>query len=202
MKAKKFFAWLFGLLGVVLMAGTFFLCLTSLDAAPKLVQIPVEARQCSENLMEAICNGDYAAAEALLVGNPDLGLSEKPEGEVEAILWKAFEESLSYEFDGDCYATENGLARNVKVSGLHLVSAAALLKDKAAAILDPAMLDVNGAYPEEYRQQVLREAAETVVREDSALVTKAVVLQLTFVDGQWQVAPDKTLLAAISGGLA
>ena len=135
-------------------------------------------------------------------GNPDLGLDQEPEGEVEAILWKAFEESLSYEFDGDCYATENGLARNVKVRGLHLVSMAAVLKDKAVQLLDPAMADENGNYPEAYKQQVLREAAEEAGKEEGILVTYDVTLQLIFRDGQWQVAADKTLLAAISGGLA
>lgn len=202
MKAKKFFAWLFGLLGVVLMVGTAVLCLTSLDASPKLVEIPVDARQCSEDLMDALCGGDYEGAEALLVGNPDLGLSEAPEGEVEAILWKAFEDSLSYEFDGDCYATENGLARNVKVSCLDVASVTAVLKEKAEEILDPAGLDGNGNYPEAYQQQVLRLAAEAAVEQDSVLVTKNVTLQLVFQDGQWRVVADKILLAAISGGLA
>lgn len=202
MKAKKFFAWLFGLLGAALMVGTAVLCLTSLDAAPKLVEIPQEARQCSEALMEALCGGDHAAAEALLAGNPDLGLDEKPDGEVETIIWDAFVDSLSYEFVGDCYATENGLARNVKVRGLHLVSVAAVLKDKAAQRLDENALDESGSYPEAYRQQVLREAAEEAVKEEGVLVTYDVALQLVFRDGQWQVLPDKTLLAAISGGLA
>ena len=202
MKAKKFFAWLFGLVGVALMVGTAVLCLTSLDAPPKLVEIPQGARQCSEELMDALCGGDYETAQALLAGNPDLGLDQEPEGEVEAILWKAFEESLSYEFDGDCYATENGLARNVKVRGLHLVSMAAVLKDKAVQLLDPAMADENGNYPEAYKQQVLRKAAEEAGKEEDILVTYDVTLQLIFRDGQWQVAADKTLLAAISGGLA
>ena len=202
MKVKKFLAWLFGLLGVALMAGTFFLCLTSLDAQPKLVQIPVQARQCTEDLMESLCGGDYAAAQTLLVGNPDLGLDREPENEVAALIWQAFEESLTYEFDGDCYATEKGLARNVKVSGLHLVSVNAVMKDKAAGLLDPAMADENGIYSEEYKQQVLLKAAEAAVKEDGAQVTYDVTLQLVFRDGQWLIAADETLLAAISGGLA
>ena len=201
MKVKKFFAWLFGLLGVALMAGTFFLCLTSLDAQPKLVQIPVQARQCTEDLMDALCGGDYAAAQALLVGNPDLGLDREPENEVAALVWQAFEDSLTYEFDGDCYATENGLARNVKINGLHLLSVQAVLKDHVAQLLDPEMADENGIYSEEYKQQVLREAAEKAVEEDGILVTYDVTLQLVYRDSQWQVSADQTLLAAISGGL-
>lgn len=202
MKAKKFFAWLFGLLGVALMAGTAVLCLSSLNAPPKLVEIPVDARRCTEDLMEALCAADYEGVEALLVGNPDLGLDEKPQGEVDSVIWQAFEDSLSYEFHGDCYAAENGLARNVKISGLHIASVMAVLKDKAAVLPDPAMLDESGSYPEEYKQQVLLEAAQEAVREDGVIVTYDVILQLVFRDGQWQVAADKTLLAAISGGLA
>ena len=62
--------------------------------------------------------------------------------------------------------------------------------------------DENGNYPEAYKQQVLRKAAEEAGKEEGILVTYDVTLQLIFRDGQWQVAADKTLLAAISGGLA
>lgn len=202
MKGKRIFSWLFGLVGICLMVGTIVLCLTSLNAPPKLVEIPVQARQCTEEFMEALCGGEYDAAEALLAGNPDLGLDRVPEGEVAALVWQAFEDSLSYEFDGDCYATENGLARNVKVSGMHAASVAAVLKDKATVLLDPEMLDESGEYPEEYKQQVLLKAAEMAIEEDGVLTTKHVTLQLVFRDGQWQISADKTLLAAISGGLA
>lgn len=201
MKAKKFFAWLFGLLGAVLMVGTAVLCLTSLNAPPKLVEIPQEARQCTEELMDAFCGGDYARAEALLAGKPDLGLDRVPEGEVAERLWQAFADSISYEFDGDCYALDAGLARNVKVTCLDLASVTAALETRAAEILDPARADESGNYPEEYRQQVLLAAVETALKQDGVLVTRDVTLQLIFRDGKWLAAADKALLTAISGGL-
>lgn len=202
MKGAKIFSWLFGLLGICLMVGTIVLCLSSLNAAPKVVQLPQQAQQRTEALMESICHGDYAAAEKLLLGQPELGLSREPETELGALVWQAFVDSQSYEFDGDCYATENGLARKVKVNSLHVASVMAAIKDKAAMLLDPAMVDESGSYPEEYKEQVLLKAAEEAVKEDGVLTTKHVTLQLTFRDGQWRIVADKTLLAAISGGVA
>ena len=89
----------------------------------------------------------------------------------------------------------------MKINGLHLLSVQAVLKDHVAQLLDPEMADENGIYSEEYKQRVLREAAEKAVEEDGILVTYDVTLQLVYRDGQWQVSADQTLLAAISGGL-
>ena len=202
MKVSKIFAWLFGLVGAALMVGTTVLCLSSLNAPPKLVQIPTQARQCTEDLMDALCGGDYETAEALLAGGPDLGLDRAPEGEVAALIWQAYKDSLAYEFDGDCYAQESGLARNVKLTCLDIASVTAAMESRAAKILDAAQADENGAYPESYKQQVLLEAAEAALRQDGVLVTRDVTLQLILQDGKWQVLADKALIGAISGGLA
>lgn len=211
MKAKKFFAWLFGLLGVCLMAGTAFLCLTNLDAPPKLVEIPVEARQCSEDLMDALCAGDHERAEALLAGQPSLGLEGEPEDPVACLAWDAFQDSLSYVFDGDCYAADTGLARNVTVTALDISAVVEALPAQIEVLLAEQLeeaddtsgwYDENGQFQAAFVEELLLQAMENALAENKQTIEKELTLQLIFRDGKWLVSADKALLEILSGGLA
>ena len=112
---KKTAATFFALLGTGLAALAVMLCLLFSDASPMLL-IPADAAEAkTEALMEALCAGDYAAAESCLSGQPDLGANREAVDTVSDLVWQAWLECLDYEFTSPCYPSETGLSRDVTV---------------------------------------------------------------------------------------
>jgi len=208
---KKFTACFFGLLAVVFAASALVLALHFREASPVLVSAPPEALQRAEDVMEALCSGDFAGAETLLYGNPDLGTDREPADPVGAMIWRAYLESLDYELVGACYASDAGLAQNVKIISMELSSVTQRLGERTQALLSQRLEnaeDVSEIYDEnnEYRsdlvQEVLLEAAALALEEDTRYSYQHITLQLVYSQGQWWVVADESLLNAVSGGTA
>ena len=208
MKITKVLASVFACLGAVLMLGTTALCLLSLDAQPKILNLPDGVVQCSETLVQALSQGDYATAEGLIYGQPDLGVPEQWDSTLEQLAWETFQESLTVSFDGDFYPSDTGYRRALTVSALDVSGAVAAVSQRAAALLSQRMEDAedlseiydeNNEFREDLMDQVLREALEQALAEDAQLVTSQSVLELIYRDGRWWAVPDQTLLQAISG---
>lgn len=211
MKAARFFAVIFGLIGTVLMVGAIGLCLLSLDAPVRMAETPEAAAARSEELMEAIGQGDFAAAGNVLYGQPDLGVERLPDEESAMMVWTAFTGSFSCEFKGDCYATDSGIARDAAITALDIPSVTASLSRRAHALLtarvesatDMAELyDEENNFREDLVEEVLTQALVQALAEDAELVTRDVTLNLICRDGQWWVVPDEALLTALTGGMA
>lgn len=207
MKMSKFFAGVFGVLGVLLMTGTVMLCLMSRNAQPRMLESPEAASAQAQRMMDALCAGDYDTAGSCMYGQPDLGAGE-PEDEVSRLLWDAFTDSLSYEFTGVCSVTDAGLTRKAAVTALDVTKvtqsvpqrARALLEQQAEAAASPAEIyDEHNAYREELVNQALLDAAKQALDESAETVTRDVTLNLIYRDGAWWVVPDQALLQIISG---
>lgn len=211
MKIARFFAVIFGIIGMVLLIGSIGLCLISLDAPVRMTETPAGAVECSENLLEAIENGDFAAAGNLMYGQPDLGVEHLPSEAGGAMIWDAFLNSISCEFKGDCYATDTGIARDASITVLDIPSVTEKLNTRAHALLtqrvenavDMAELyDENNNFREDLVTEVLNEALAQALAEDAKTATWDVTVKLVSRDGQWWVVPDQALLTAITGGVA
>lgn len=207
MKMSKFFAGVFGVLGVLLMTGTVMLCLMARNAQPRMLESPEAASAQAQRMMDALCAGDYDTAGSCMYGQPDLGAGE-PEDEVSRLLWDAFTDSLSYEFTGVCSVTDAGLTRKAAVTALDVTKvtqsvpqrARALLEQQAEAAASPAEIyDEHNAYREELVNQALLDAAKQALDESAETVTRDVSLNLIYRDGAWWVVPDQALLQIISG---
>lgn len=209
MKLAKFVGALFGLAGTALMAAAIVVCLKSLDAPVKMVEYPQEAMERSEEMMDAVAQGDFSAAAKVMYGQPELGADRQAEDEVGQLIWAAFADSISYEFAGDCYATDSGISRNASITTLDISSVTAnlrdrsrkLLSDRVAAATDMAELYDGEEFREDVVMEVLKEAVQQALREDAKTVSREVTLNLIHREGQWWVVPDQTLLKAISGGV-
>lgn len=125
-KTRHFLPMLFLLLGCAVGTVSVVLALLSLNRVPLLWRVPEEAALCTQNLMEAICEGDYASASAQLVGAPDLGLDKASQSAVEQLLWEAYQGSCAFQESSGLYVTETGLAQDVQFESLDL---AAVLAD-------------------------------------------------------------------------
>lgn len=209
MKNMKLLSGLFALLGTLLMAGTAVLCLTSLGAQPRLLEVPGAARERAAALMEAVSEGDYAAAGSCLQGQPDLGAAREPSDEVGTVIWDAFLGSLSYEFAGEPYAADSGLAWDVRIDALDISAVTDSMEGHFRTLLEQRVAEAENMsdiydeaynYREDLVTELLCQAAELAI-EDAETVSREVTLKLVCQDGQWWVSPEGALLQAISGGI-
>lgn len=188
----------------------FFSCLTAVFAVmvlwiaagcrnvePVLLCAPQEASRQAEQLMEAFCSGDFSGAEECLLGKPDLGAGRPPRDPVGSMIWEVLIQSLDYELVGTCYATDRGLAQDVKLIGLELdtltqnlgTRARTLLQQRIEAAEDISELyDENNAYREDLVQEVLRESVCQALAEDLRYTYEILPLDLVYDRDQWWVA--------------
>lgn len=211
MKIAKFFSFIFAVAGTVLLVASVALCLLSLKAPVRMAEVPVGAVECSEALRSAIDEGDLGSVGSLLYGQPDLGLERLPETAEGQLIWESFMNSLSFEFRGDCYATDSGIARDAVITTLDIPSVTGKLGQRAHALLTTRvenaedmteLYDETNNFREELVAEVLEQALEQGLRQDSGTVTREVTLTLVSRDGNWWVVPDQNLLSALTGGLA
>jgi len=211
MKQSKLLSILLAAVGLVLALGTVVLSLSCLTASPVLVRVPEDAQQRSSALMIALSRGEFEEAEKMLYGNPSLGVDRQASDEVGSLIWDAFVDSIEYEFSGDFYATDTGIARNVTITTLELASVTESLRERSQVLLErrvknaedvSQVYDENNDYREDFVLNVLYDAAYQSLQEDARYVSQDVTLNLVFRQGKWWVMPDQPLLAAISGGTA
>lgn len=210
MKISKFFSGLFGLVGICVAISALWLSVHAMDAAPAIIETPESALAQVESMMDSFCDGDYAGASTFLYGNPSLGVDREAEDEVGALIWAAFETSMSYELVGECYATNEGLAQNIRVTTLDISAVTANIEEharvnietRAAAAEDyDAVFDENDEYRPEFIQEVLRDTTLQALEAVDAQITTEVTLHLIWSDGQWWVVSNDALVKAVSGGI-
>lgn len=209
MKLRKWTSALFLLTGILILAGTAVLSFHSLNAPARLLGTGEAAKMVTEDWAEALNRGDYAAAGALMYGQPSLEPDRASAYEAGDILWRAFRESLKCSFPGEVYATESGIARDMTVTALDISAVMGSLEGKMDSLIasraeeeDPDVVyDENNAYREEFVMSVLCEALEDALRRQDFSVQRTVTLKLVCEDRQWWLLPEQELIRILSGTL-
>ena len=202
---------LFGLLGIAAAVLTIRYVSFHLNDPPKILDAPESAAACTDALMDNICQGNFEVISQYLYGSPNLQLSNSSEDTVQKILWDAYLESTSYEFLGDCYATESGLARDLHFTCLDISSVTDELRTIAQEIFytrlenaeDQAMIyDEHNNYREDFIQEVVVAAVEQSLAENARFRESTIALQLSYYQGQWLVVVNPEFMDAIWGDIA
>ncbi len=174
---------LFGLLFAASLGAALFLTLIA-GNAPIITDSLTEAEAQTQRLMDAVCSGDYAAAEELLTG----GLRLVPEGEhssaLTQALWDAYIDTLSYSFHGGCYADDYGLYRDVTVTILDIP---ALLNDLPIGL---------GRTEDEQAADV-----QSALAKGDYTATRTLTLQLTGHGGRWMIHATPQLVDLMQGSM-
>ncbi len=208
MKIARFFAVLFGILGVFLLIGSMGFFLLNKNGDVTVQQLPQGAVSCSDVFAQALNAGDLEAAAQCMYGQPDLGIGSGSGDSQSALVWEAFCSSISFAFSGNCYAADTGLARNGSITTLDVSSVLeklpertqSLMNQKIAAAQDLAEIyDEENNFREELVTEILQTALQQALAQDARTISREVTLQLVNQDGSWWVVPDKALLQAISG---
>jgi len=206
----KIFGVIFVLAGIVAAGFTVELTKKNLDSIPILLAPVKEAEAQAAALMYAVAEGDYNTAGTMILGNPKLGVDRDPADTVGVMIWEAFVDSYSYELVGDSFATDSGIAQNVKVSYLDMNSVTANLRERSQVLLEARVAeaedvdeiyDENNDYKEAFVMEVLKDAVEDALEEDAQMTGAEFTINLVYRDGSWVVVSDSTLLAAISGDI-
>lgn len=205
-----FLAAVFALLGIGTAALGIYVSFDSIGAAPVLLQTPHAAINQVTVMMDKVQQGDFNGAGAMMQGTPDLGVDRLPTDEVGVLIWEAFVDSFTYEVVGNCYATDSGVAQDLRITCLEISSVTAALRERSQSKLEQRVAEaenISDVYDEEnnYREdvvmEVLYEAAQDALAEDAKTVTYEVTVNLVHDEDRWWIIPEDALLRAISGGI-
>ena len=209
MKIARIFSAVSGILGAAVMVFSMLLCLFSLDAEPKLKELPEGAVACAQQLQQAVAKADYEAISQCLYGQPDLGAQVQMTDAAGQALWEAFADSLSLTYEGSCYATNSGIGCNAVVTSLDVAAVAESLSSRAHALMTARvaqaenmeeLYDESNNFRADLVEEVLQQAMAQAM-EAGETVKRNVTLTLVCEDGRWYAAADGAFLQAISGGV-
>lgn len=210
MNVSKFFSAFFAFLSVLIILATLILTFSSLDAPVRLIGSAAEAENCTKACMDAIARGDYDTAGSMMLGTPALQSEVEPENALSALLWDAYRSSITYEFAGECSATDSGLTRTVTITALDIPGVMQVLKERSESLLKQqasetdtdAVLDENDQYREEFAMDVLCDGATAILEEGSHTTSWEITLNLVHQDGQWWILPEQALMDILAGGMS
>ena len=211
MKKQRISTYFFSVLTLFFSASAVVAAVFFRDAKPVLLLDTEEVSKQVCILMDAVCSGNFEQAEELLYGNPSLGTDRAPADYVGEMIWQSYINSLDYQLVGDVYATDAGIAQDVKIISMEIPTAVEQVGNRAQTLLNEKirtaedvseLYDQNNEYREELVNDILEEAVRQALEEDVRYSYRIVTLRLIYSRDRWQVVADQNLLQAISGGIA
>lgn len=208
MKQKRILSGFLAVAGCCLAVLTLCVVLLGLTASPRIWKYPEEAEKQVMHLMDAVCAGNYSEASGFLYGNPELGESPRDSSPAADRLWEAFSTTMTYELAGKCYLSDAGLTLDVRVRSLDVTGVLegletrtqVLLNERVQAASDSSVLyNDDNQFRQELLQQVLAEAVQQALEEDSRYQEKTVPLHLVRERGRWWIVPDAGIISILSG---
>lgn len=208
MKEKKILAGVLAIIGVALALATFCVAMSALHTAPIMLAQSSAAMGRADLMMSAVCNGDYDAAGSMMYGSPSLGKAPDEDDVAVNMIWNAFIDSMSYEFPGECYAVDSGIALDVEITSLDISSVTDALREYSQSMLNERVADAEDIseiydeknnYREDFVLDILKDATTLALERDAKNRTQRVTLHLIYDQNQWWILPETELLNALSG---
>lgn len=206
MRIKQVFAIVLMLLGMALAAGAITLCFRVQNQKPILIGETDNVRQQAADFMNSVCAADFDQAGEMILGKPNLGVDRDANSDVGNLIWDAYWDSTQFQLIGECYATESGVAQNITFTYLDVTQITGKLRERSLSLLEERVnsaedisdiYDENNEYREDVVMEVLYEAAEQILEENTDTVTVELVVNLRYENGKWWIVPDDELIDAI-----
>lgn len=207
---SKLLALMFALLGIAAGTACVYLAFDAIGAEPVLLEQPQAAKSRTVAMLEAVCAGNYDAAGEMMLGQPELGADRSAADPVGAMIWDAFTRSMSYELEGELYATDSGVAQNIRFTCMDLDAVTEKLGQRSRELLEERVAqaedvqevyDEHNNYREELVLELLYQAAREILEENPPVTQVETVVELVYAQEQWWVVPDSALLEVVSGGI-
>lgn len=211
MRGKKILAGVLAIIGGAIALGTFCVTMSALHTAPIMLAQSAAAVERADLMMSAVCSGDYDLAGSMMYGSPTLGSAPEDGDEAVNMIWDAFIGSFRYEFQGDCYAVDSGVALDVRVTNLDISSVTGALRGYSQAFLNERVAqaediseiyDEKNNYREDFVMEILRDATLRALQEDAKTQQQTITLHLVYDQDQWWIMPESALLNVLSGSVS
>lgn len=195
-------------LGILLLLSSLWFIMWAVSSQPIILRRPDAAVERADEMMAAVCKEDYDAVSTMLYGCPNLGTCPEDSRPAVDLLWDAFLESLEYDFPGDCYVDNSGVAIDVAIRYLDVPGVLEGLDSLVQECLNRRISeaeDILEIYDErnDYRQEmitaILCEATAQALKENSTYLEQTIQLHMVYKQGQWWVVPEEALLNVFSG---
>lgn len=196
-------------LGILLLLSSLWIIKQAVSSHPVILRSPDAAVERADEMMSAVCEGDYDGVSALLYGSPNLGARPESSSPAADLLWEAFLDSLEYDFSGDCYVDDSGVAVDATIRYLDIPGVLEGLDSLVQGLLNQRISmaeDTTEIYDEknDYRQEMLTEilcdATAQALEGNCVYLEQTIQLHLVYKHGQWWVVPEDALLNVLSGG--
>ena len=208
MKIARCFAVVFACIGMVLLVGSMGFLLLNRNAEVKVRELPQGAVSCADAFSQALNAGDLESAAGMIYGQPELGAADVPEDAQTAAVWKAFLDSISFEYTGGLQAADQGFFRKASITTVDIANVLEKLPDIAQTLVNQKIAsakeltevyDESGRFREELVDRILQQALQQSLSRDASVVTREVTVKFVNRDGAWWVVPDQALLHALTG---
>ena len=195
---------------VILAVGTVVVCFFAAGRTPLLLKKPPEAETLAAELVLGIRQGNFEHLSDLLADHPDLGPARESEDPVGRLLYQAFQDSLTLEALGECYAEGEGVAMDAKLSYLDVKSVIVPLREQVKTLLRQRVREARSLkeiynekneYREDLIEEVLGEAGWICLRDHGKTLERDLTIHLVFSDQQWKIRPDEDLISILAGGM-
>lgn len=179
-----------------------------LQAEPVILREPEKARQCAEEFLQAINDGNLAEAADYLPDPSALGEVPEDADPIAALIWDTYRTQLEAELVSGLYTTADGLCMDMELTALDVddvvekigTLAVERMQERVAAASDMSELyGDDGQYRPELVDDVLQQAALETLMCDLPTVTTGITLHLTQSGEAWKVIPDQALIDALTG---
>ena len=158
---------------------------------------------------DGIQRGDYTSAYACLSDYASLGLEREPESTEAQQVYGALRSSYGYTLNGS--AAVNGLdaVQSVSFRALNLRRTENEIQQRVNGILEEMVAELpvsevydgNGGYLTSLTDAVYAEALNRALQDTDALCTETLLeIQLKYMDGNWKIITDRSLMNALVGG--
>lgn len=179
-----------------------------LQAEPVILREPEKGKQCAEEFLQAINDGNLAEAADYLPDPSALGKVPEDADPIAALIWDTYRTQLDAELVSGLYTTADGLCMDMELTALDVddvvekigTLAVERMQERVAAASDMSELyGDDGQYRPELVDDVLQQAALETLMCDLPTVTTGITLHLTQSGEAWKVIPDQALIDALTG---
>lgn len=209
MKIARVFAVIFGVLGLVLMLGTAALCFSSIDA-PVRAEVPRQVRDCGDELVALLNEGELKNLPGKLYGSPNLGTDGALTGDAAAV-WEIFCQGISCELTSDYYVSGSSFAVEAAITVPDIESISDTVADHAKVMLDEKiavaekmaeLYDESGEFRQDLIDEIMAKAVALSFAEKPETLTFETTIGFVYEANQWYAVPDQAFYRALAGGLA
>ena len=186
MEKSKFTSFLWCIISLAVVLSIAAVTIDGLSGNTVSLVNPSILAEAAERTLECAKTGDFSQLRKMLSGTPQLGTPCGNGDSAEDLLWKAYLDSIQYDFPGTYDQSEALIELDVQISCLDISSA---VEKMGSPVLKPG----------QSRQEALRDAAALVLSDAPPTMTRAMKLQLTRSGNDWQVILNPPLQQLLSG---